>query len=426
MSNLHSATQPNRRKAIRLANANATIWAFGNGLTSTALISSLALELGAGFGGIAWIIAAPKLVGILRIAAPQLIQVFGNRRWFCVLCYLVSALVLGILPPLCLPGLLPSRQASLIALIVCWSVYHLFQYLGTVALWDWYADLFPPKIRGRFIGTRQRWLSAGQLIGLLMAGSINHWFRQSYPVAERWEIYCYLAVVGAILMIVAIDPLIWMPDFSRLKPKATSWYDFLSPLTQPNMRRLMIYGLCFSTANGLSSSLMFLYLYKTLGFTLILLLGIPALMRFGQSAVSPAIGRYVDQHGCKNIMIAAQVAVAFGPLLFVFGTAGVVMAYVVWISYAVLNICLPTIILNYSDSQHSANNVAGYFAVTGVAFGIAAILGGYLSNYFVPGDFRTTPSSFTLYFVFAWVLRTLCVIPLCFLLKPNQASRTSP
>ena len=124
-------------------------------------------------------------------------------------------------------------------------------------------------------------------------------------------------------------------------------------------------------------------------------------------------------------MIASQVAVAFGPLLFIFGTTGYVLAYVVWISYAVLNICLPTIILNYSDSQHSANNVAGYFAVIGVAFGVATIIGGYLGNFFVPSDMRAMPSAYTLYFVFAWVLRTLCVIPLCFLLKSNHRSPLS-
>jgi hypothetical protein len=41
--------QSNRRKAIRLANMNAIIWAFGNGLASTTLIYYLAQEFGAGF-----------------------------------------------------------------------------------------------------------------------------------------------------------------------------------------------------------------------------------------------------------------------------------------------------------------------------------------------------------------------------------------
>ena len=301
MSKLHSAMQSNRRKAIRLANMNAIIWAFGNGLASTTLIYYLAQEFGAGFREVAWIIAAPKLVGFLRMSAPKIIQLSGDRRKFCVGCFIASALVLGVLPPICLPGRLPSTQASLVALIICWCLYHLLQYLGTVALWDWYADLFPARIRGRFIGNRQRWLTAGELIGLLIAGLSSYWFKDYFPDASRWEIYCYLAVYGAICMVVAVDPLIWMPDTLQGNRKTTRLKDYLAPLIQPNMRRLMVYGLCFSTANGLSMSLMGLYVFRALSLPLILTLSIPAFMRLGQSAISPAIGRYVDQHGCKKL-----------------------------------------------------------------------------------------------------------------------------
>jgi len=36
-----------------------------------------------------------------------------------------------------------------------WCTYHLLEYLGTVALWAWLADLVPLRIRGRFLGRRE-------------------------------------------------------------------------------------------------------------------------------------------------------------------------------------------------------------------------------------------------------------------------------
>ena len=60
-----------RRRARRLAYWNGAVWAIGNGLASTTLVIYLAFELNVrreGLG-IAWIVAAPSIVGVLRLVA---------------------------------------------------------------------------------------------------------------------------------------------------------------------------------------------------------------------------------------------------------------------------------------------------------------------------------------------------------------------
>jgi len=75
-----------RRRARRLAYWNGAVWAIGNGLASTTLVVYLALDLGAGrIGlGIALILAARHVVGLLRLGAPALIGRLVERKRFCL------------------------------------------------------------------------------------------------------------------------------------------------------------------------------------------------------------------------------------------------------------------------------------------------------------------------------------------------------
>ena len=68
-----------RRLAIRCAYANGFLWALGAGLTSISLVIYLALELGAVGIAISLILACPQLVGVSRLAAPQLIGWVGDQ-----------------------------------------------------------------------------------------------------------------------------------------------------------------------------------------------------------------------------------------------------------------------------------------------------------------------------------------------------------
>ena len=127
-----------RRRARRLAYWNGAVWAVGNGLANTTLVVYLALELGAGrIGlGISLILAARHIVGVLRLGAPAMIGRLADRKHFCLATFLLSALVLLSLPLVAAPGRLPSAGASLAALVAVWCLYHLLQYLGTIALWS--------------------------------------------------------------------------------------------------------------------------------------------------------------------------------------------------------------------------------------------------------------------------------------------------
>ena len=79
-------TAEGRRRSIRCSYLNGGLWGAGNGLVSTTLVIYLARELGAeqiGLG-VSFILAAPLLVGMLRLGGPALIGRMADRKRFCI------------------------------------------------------------------------------------------------------------------------------------------------------------------------------------------------------------------------------------------------------------------------------------------------------------------------------------------------------
>src|SRR5579863_627281 len=81
-----------RRRALALGLINGVLWSVGNGLTTGTLIYYLAQELGAKGTALGVLIAAPTLVGLLRLLTPALVGPLGGIKATCLKASLVSYL----------------------------------------------------------------------------------------------------------------------------------------------------------------------------------------------------------------------------------------------------------------------------------------------------------------------------------------------
>ena len=79
---------------MRLANANAALWAIGNGLISTLLVIYLASDLGASGLSLSLILAAPRFAGLLRLGVPALMARVLRQESVCIAAYVISSIVL--------------------------------------------------------------------------------------------------------------------------------------------------------------------------------------------------------------------------------------------------------------------------------------------------------------------------------------------
>jgi MFS family permease len=449
---------------------NGALWAIGNGLASSTLVIYLAMELHAerlGLG-IGLIVAAPHIAGLLRLGAPALIDRLGNRKHFCIATFLFSALLLLALPWVCAPGRLPTPDWSLAALILLWCLYHLLQYLGTVGLWSWLADVAALPIRGRFFGRRERWLVAGQAVAAVAAGLFVWGFLETHPSLPKWIPYGIAGGLGAAFMIAALIPLVLMPSaqsplslrarvrstqsplslWERVRVRAISpersqpsppaplpkgegslW----TPLTDARFLRLLLFGCWFSFFNGVTQSAQNYYPMQILGISLFLALGLQTGMRFGQLGISPWLGSLADRLGNRPVMIVSQLLVAAGLLFFAIATpehwALFIGAWILWIAYAGLNVCLPNLMLKLSPERDNASYIAVFYAVTGLCYAASTIVGGMLVDKYsgwdvsLPGGL--TLSFFTTLFIFGWLARSLGAVLLLLVIEPVRHSTTA-
>ncbi len=372
-----------------LSYINAALWAAGHGLTSTMLVFFLAGELGAQGLILSLILAAPNLVGVLRLGTPALIDRMFNRKRFCIVCYALSGVMLIALPVASAPGVLPTVGTSLTALVVLWCLYHLLEYLATIALWSWLADLVPSRVRGRFIGRRNRWLTLTRTLGMLASGGFAFLWRDHYQHEPemRWLGYAIPAVAGAALMVGAVIPLARLLDVRRVSLSAAPAPPgkILAPFRDRNFVRLLTYGCWFSLVNGITQLSQSKFLWSFLTLTLLTTLSLPILMKLGQSAVSPRLGRLVDQLGNRPVMIVSQAIVSTGPLFYYFATPEapfwIAGAWIAWIAYAGLNIGLTNLTLKMAPDGNASPYLSVYFAITGLCYGVSTLAGGRLFGY---------------------------------------------
>jgi MFS family permease len=375
-----------RRRARRLAYWNGAVWAIGNGLTSTMLVVYLAMEFDVrGIGlGISLILAAPRLAGLLRLVTPALIGRLADRKRFCLGAFLLSGLTLWCLPWVVAPGCLPSGAASVAALVVLWCVYHLLQYLATVALWSWLADLVPLRIRGRFLGRRERWMVAGQAVGMLAAGLFVWGCHATHPQVPRWQAYAVTAVVGACFMLAALVPLAAVPGamHSRIVQRGASLASLLAPFGDRRFRRLLLFGCWLSFSNGVTQMTQSVYPGWELGMGLFVMLALKTGMRLGQWTMGPRLGAAADRVGNRPVMVLSLLLVAQGPLFYLLASPQrpwwIVGAWTMWIAWVGLNVCLPNLMLKLSPSESNTPYIATYFAVTGLCVALSTVIGGVL------------------------------------------------
>lgn len=422
-----------RRVARRMAVWNVAIWALGNGLASTTLVMFLARELHAerlGLG-IGFIVAAPQIAGLLRLAAPAMIARLGNRKLFCIGTFFLGALLLLLLPWLCAPGRLPSPEWSLGCLILLWCLYHLLQYLGMVGLWSWLADVAVTPIRGHFFGWRERWLVAGQAASAIVAGLFVWGVAQTYPNVAPWVPYGIASALGAMFMLAALIPLMAMPSVVArdVNQRVETWnvIGWLEPFKNPRFWPFLAYGCWFSFFNGVTQSAQNYYPMQVLGVSLILSLSVQTAMRFGQLGISPRIGAWADRWGNRPVMIVSQLLVAAGLLFFAIASPDVwqwyLGAWVFWIAYAGLNVCLPNWLLKLSPEDRNTSYIAAFYAVTGVFYSASTILGGLVidrhhDSAFLLGSGRGV-SVFTYVFLLGWLGRSFGAVILLWIKEPS-------
>jgi MFS family permease len=425
-----------RRRAMRLVNWNGAIHAMGAGFSGITLITYLGMQFDvAGMGlWLGLILATPSVAGLLRLLAPPLIDRLVDRKRFCLATYLCSAVMLAGLPWVALSRRLPSAAFAMATLVALWCVYQVLAYLGDVALWSWLADLAPLRVRGRFFGRRERWMSAGQAVGMAAGGFLLLHWKRTWPYSLEIG-YAATTSAGAAMMLVALAPLARIPRafVSRAAREGTPLSALLTPLADRRFLWLLLFGCWWSFSNGIIDSLQnAVYPYRVLGLEVFVLLWLRTGVRLSQMAVGPWVGRLIDRWGNRPVMIGGVLLVAQAPLFFFMASREqpwwIVGAWVMWIAWIGLSIGEPNLTLKLARGRSSASYIALWFTVTGLCFAASTVVGGALLDHYRDtmflwlGHFHL--DCYRTAFLLGWMARCSAALLLLLVVEPGRFTRS--
>lgn len=392
-SSRNSISPAERRRSIVAAYANGGLWGMGTGLASTTLVTYLAREYDATGLAIGWIIAAPALVGLLRLLTPMWLDRVGSRRRFSIAVFLASAVVLFALPIISAPHVLPEPVESLWALGITWAGYHVLEYIGTVALWSWLGDLVPRRIRGRFVGRRQAWANVGKVLGTISAAAGTYlWHDHCEQIGRpdlEWQSYAACGLAGAICFALSTWPLARMADLPLHTPdyaqRDSLWSQLFTPWADRRFRRLLCFGLWFSFSNGLMQTAQWMFQAVALNLSFVQKKTLDFSSRGIQASLMPSVGNWVDRSGNVRVLVLSQIVIAAAPLFFIIATPErpwwILGAYVCWLAYAGDNVAQPNLMLGLSPKNQSAAYASAWFAWGQLAFSLSSLLGGVLFDW---------------------------------------------
>lgn len=439
------ATIALRRRGRRLAYWNGTLGAVGTGLASGPLVLYLAMEFGsARIGlGVSAIKAAPHLAGLFRLTAPAMIGRLADRKRFCVASYGLSALVLLALPLATAPCWSLSPGRGLATVVVLWCSYHLLEYLGQVALWPWLADLAPQRVRGRFLGRRERWLVVGQALAMLAAAGFHGLWSRWFPQAV-WAGYAIPAMAGCVSLLASLIPLAAMPAFATNSPrcqrdghteKTPGVLAIARPFRDFAFLRYVAFGCWFSFFNGIVQSAQEIFPRQVLDLQLWQRLTLQTGTRVGQLAISPAVGRWADRFGNRPVLMASVPIIASSTLFFCVADAArwywIVGAWAAWIAYVGVNVCQPNLLLKLAPPSSRPAYVAAYQTASGLCVAGSMLAGGAifdaLRDRFGDASIAIVGNAvaidvFQAMFLFGFVTRTMSVLVLLLVREPNDAA----
>lgn len=388
-----------RRRALAWGHVNAALWAGGNALTTGSLISYLARDLGAAGLGLSLILAAPNLAGLLRLLAPPLIYRVGTARRAAIGLFAISYLLIVGLP--ILAGVpLADRSRAVALMIGLLFAHQLFEYLGIVAMWTWWADLVPRQIRGRYFARRQQVQLAVSIPVLLASGYyLDRWRGAAGEDPQRLLLaYAVPTGIGAVILLASVLPLLRMPATRRYpRPEASLTLRAIAlPFGDPRFRGLLVFRGWFSLANGISQVVQNVFLPKdVLRIDVTPMNAMRVTTQLGQLTGARAVGRWSDRFGNRPVLVLGQLCVSVALVFFLIARPEtwwlLFGAWVLFAAYVAHNICLPNLALKLSPEIERPGYVAAAEAIASLLHAVSTVVGGLTFDYLRGGASSAAP-----------------------------------
>ena len=376
-------------------------------LTSGAFQTGFALLLGCSSFWLGVLGGIPALAGLVQLVSSFLAQRYGRRKPLIAWFSLASRLLW--VPMLLIPFLLPKQHW--VAAFLLLTLLSALCINVSAPLWTaWITDIVPERSRGRYFGQRNMyagWVGLVVPIGggcFLDAATKRH--AGSEPAA-----FAVLFLAATAFALASFGLVLKSPDIPQVRsgadgspPESAGSY-YAAPFADPNFRRVMLFIATLLAGQSVAGQFFTVYQlqYLQLNYTAFQLL--TAVATLASLASMPLWGYLADKYGNKPMLMISTGLVLVPPFLWIlaapdgisglwgYGPDGslrisaaklivVALNLFAGVGWAGVGLTQFNLMIGASPPEKRTVYVSAIAAVSGLAGGLAPLLGGALMTAF--------------------------------------------
>ena len=364
--------------------ALSTVWAV---LTGGAFLTGFALYLHADNFAIGLLTAIPTSAGLVQLVSSY----SGERRDTRKPLVGVSALVGRMLwlPILVLPFAL--HRGAIYPFLGLFAASYILLNVSVPAWTSWMSDLVPADYRGRYFARRN--MIAG-FVGMVVSLPAA-WFLDFTTKRHHWEKFgfgslFFTAVIAAMVAFVLIlrqpEPPKTVSETTETQTgiKAVSAY-FQAPFTDPNFLRLMTFNTLFAAGQFFAAPFFVVYAIQVLKLNYVSLQILAAVTSISSLASMPLWGYLADKFGNKPLLAIGVWGVFTLPITWMCTSPNHPLTTILLLVelnlagglfWAGVGLTQFNLLIGFSPPGKTSIYVGTMASVTGIAGGLAPLLGG--------------------------------------------------
>lgn len=360
-------------------------------LAAGAILTALALSLGASNVYVGLLAAAPHIAQLAQVPGVYLADRYRNRRLITVLCtgfsrpmYLLMALA----------ALIARPEAALAVLLIAVLLRHLITGLSSCSWNSWVRDLVPEARRGRLVGRRLRTMTlVGAALGLAAAGFVDLW--RVYLGAGSTTVYALLFIAAFAAGSYATYCMTRIPETRMAENTGDERLlrRLMVPFQDNNYRQLLAFMGSWNFAVNLAAPFFTVHMLKRLELELSLVIGFTLLSQIVNVAALRPWGAIADRMSNKSVLLVCAPLFVSCIFAWTFTTlpephAGTIPLLIVihvltGIATAGITLASGNMAMKLAPPGVGTAYLATSSLVNSLAAGTAPVLGGLLADFFI-------------------------------------------
>jgi MFS family permease len=238
----------------------------------------------------------PFMAGLSQFFTLKLLKTFKSRkRMITTMAFTQAFFLLPLMSVYFVEGV---RLEFCIALVVMYTVSGLV--IGPV--WNsWVGDLVPPQQRGSYFGKRNRVVTVGTFVSMMLAGFLLRQF-----TSHHWEYYGF-AMIFLLAFCARIGSVYFLsrktePPSDQVSGDLDMFFSFLKGVFKRNEGRLIMYMATVNFAVYMSAAYCTPYLLKTLKFSYSTFVSVISAVALAKMLSSTFWGEICDHLGPKKVV----------------------------------------------------------------------------------------------------------------------------